>query len=275
MIICLTAMLSLTAHAYIPEWSLIASRAADQHGKGAYQVEQEVSFRRDAEVYTVKETWIALGENNLRVTVEGRGPLKGLVQGTLLYDGSLKTFIDGTTTKNHRLGEEWLEPLFHFRSSKYLRARLVNLKVAPQESLRDRAPLNSEGPPAYEAPGFIRLSRAGGGIAWAIGVSPTVGAGPTLWIEQDQFVIRKYKSANQVIVHADDYAKFADGFWYPRSRTYEFGAFKIQIQTLGVKPLGKLTAADSRMKTNSLVASKDAVRWPETDGLREFYLRFR
>lgn len=263
------------AQAYIPEWSLITSRAADQHGKNAYQIEQEVSFRRDAETYTVKETWIVLGENNLRVTIEGRGPLKGLVQGTLLYEGGNKTFIDGTATKTHRLGEEWLEPLFHFRSGKYLRSRLVTLKVAPPESLRDRPALNSEGDPVYEAPGFIRLSRAGGSIAWAVSGAPSAGTSPTIWIEQDQFVIRKYKSSNQVVVHADDYAKFDDGLWYPRVRMYEYGGFKVQIQTLSVKPLGKLTNTDSRLKSSGLLASKDAVRWPEPDGLREFYLRFR
>jgi hypothetical protein len=272
----LVAWLGFSAvHAYIPEWSLIASRAADQHGKGSYQVEQEVSLHRETETYTVKESWIALGENNLRMTFEGRGPLKGLVQGTLLYEGTNRTFIDGTIPRSQRLGEEWLEPLFYFRSGRYLRSRLVTLKVAPPESLRERAPLNATGIPVYEAPGFIRLSRAGGSIAWAIGISPTVGSAPTLWIEQDQFVIRKYKSANQVVVHADNYAKFEDGFWYPRSRTYEFAGFKILIQTLSVKSLGKLNPADPRLKSTNLVAAKDAVHWPEPEGLREFYLRFR
>ena len=119
------------ALAYIPEYATITSRAADQHGRGAFQIEQDVTYQRDSESYTVKETWTVLNENNMRVTLEGRGPLRGLVQGTMVFDGNQKTFNDGKSLRNQRLGEDWLEPFLHFRSSKYLRARLVNLKVAP------------------------------------------------------------------------------------------------------------------------------------------------
>jgi hypothetical protein len=265
---------SLPCFAYIPEYSLITSRTADQHGKGAYQIEQEVTFRREAEAYTVKETWTVLNENNMRVTLEGRGPLRGLVQGTILFEGSQKTYTDGTSLKNQRLGEDWLEPLFHFRNSKYLRSRLVNLKVTPAESLRDRGPLNSEGPPKYEPVSFVRLSRTGGAVNWAIGISPTVGTGPTLWIEQDQFVVRKFKGASQAVLKADNYAKFDDGFWYPRTITYTFGGFNVTVNVTSVKSLGRLTSADHRFKTSSLTAA-NALKLPDSDGLREFYSRFR
>ncbi len=267
-------IVAFPAWAYIPEYALIASRAADQHGRGAFQIEQEVTFRKDAESYTVKETWTVLSENNLRVTLEGRGPLRGLVQGTILYEGSQKTFTDGTTIKNQRLGEDWLEPLLHFRSSKYLRSRLVNLKVAPSESLRDRPPLSSDGPPKYEPVSFIRLSRTGGAVNYAIGMSPTVGAGPTLWIEQDNFVIRKFKSATNAVLKADNYAKNEGGLWYPRTITYQFGGFTVSANVTSVKSLGNLLATDNRFRTSSLTGA-NALKLPDSDGLREFYSRFR
>ncbi|MGE0528444.1 MAG: hypothetical protein AB7P49_15345, partial [Bdellovibrionales bacterium] len=193
-------LLSSLSFASIPEYFLIAARTADLHGNGAYQIEQEVTFRKNTEVQKVKETWIVLNENTMRVNLEGRGPLKGLVNGTLVYDGTRREFVDEDgRPKTQRLGEEWLEPLFHFRNGKYLRQRLVQLKVAPQESLNDRSPLNASGPPRYSPPGFIRLSRAGGGVAWAISTGPEA---PILWIEQDQFVIRKYKGASGVRLSA-------------------------------------------------------------------------
>jgi len=271
LIFCLLA--SAQAFAYIPEYSTITSRAADQHGKGAYQIEQEVTFRREAETYTVKETWTVLNENNLRVTLEGRGPLRGLVQGTILFEGSQKSFTDGASMKNQRLGEDWLEPLLHFRSSKYLRSRLVNLKVAPAESLRDRGPLNTEGPVRYEPVSFVRLSRSGGTVNYAIGISPTVGTGPTLWIEQDAFVMRKFKGSS-VIMKADNYAKYEDGFWYPRTLSYTFGGFTVTVNVISIKSLGKLAPTDNRFKTSSLTAA-NALKLPDADGLREFYSRFR
>jgi hypothetical protein len=265
---------SQSLFAYIPEYALITSRAADQHGRGAFQIEKDVTFRRDNESYTVKETWTVLNENNLRVTLEGRGVLSGLVQGTIVFEGSQKTFSDGTSLRNQRLGDDWLEPLLHFRSSKYLRSRLVNLKVTPPESLRDRGPLNSEGPPKYEPLSFVRLSRSGGTVNWAIGISPTVGSGPTLWIEQDQFVVRKFKGASGVVMKADNYAKFDDGLWFPRVISYAFGGFNVTVNVNSVKSLGKLTANDNRFKTSSLSAA-NALKLPDSDILREFYSRFR
>lgn len=268
-------LVSISSFAYIPEYGLIASRASDQHGKGAYQIEQEVTYRRETEFYSIKETWTVLGENNLRVTLEGRGPLKGLVQGTIIYEGSQKTFIDGTSTRNTRVTEDWLEPFLHFRTSKYFRSRLVNLKVTNAESLRDRAPLNSEGPPVYEAPSFIRLSRTGGSVSWAIGMNPNVGVGPTIWVEQDQFVVRKFRGANQTVFRADNYSKYGESMWYPRNLAYTFGNYTIQATTLSVKSLGNVSASDSRFKSSSLNPAKDALKIPDNEALREFYSRFR
>ncbi|MBX3020382.1 MAG: hypothetical protein KF799_01795 [Bdellovibrionales bacterium] len=276
MMFWISALVSLTAAAYIPEYSTITSRAADQHGKGAYQIEQEVTFRKDSDVYSIKETWQVLNENEMRVTLEGRGPLRGLVSGTIVYHGNSKSLADGgQNVRAIRLGEEWLEPMFYFRSSKWLRNRLVALKIAPPESIQDRPALNSEGEPRYEAPSFLRLSRTGGVVNWAVGIPPTVGIAPTAWFEQDQFVLRKIRTASQVTLKADDYAKFAENMWFPRSRTYTYGPFVVTVNTLSVKSLGKLPAGDTRFKATSLNPARDAVKLPESDALKEFYSRFR
>lgn len=276
MLLSLFALVSAVAQAYIPEYSLIASRASELHGKGTYQIEQEVTYKRDTESFTVKETWLVQTENALRVTLEGRGPLKGLVHGTIVYNEASKLYVDADQSiRSQRLGDDWLEPLFHFRYGKYLRNRLVTLKVTPAETLKDRAPLNSEGDPKYEAPGFIRLSRVGGGIAYAIGLPPSMGQRPTLWIEQDQFVVRKYRNAAQEVMKADDYFKADDGFLFPRKRNYKVGAYDVTVNTLSVKSQGKSNPTDARFTKAGLNPNRDGLKLPETEGLREFYLRFR
>ena len=276
MLLLLTTLLSLTfTHASVPEYGTIASRTADNHGRGAYQIEQEVSLKKDAETYVIKETWTVLGEGNLRVTLEGRGPLRGLAQGTIVYDGGTRAVTEGgQTVRSARLGDDWLEPLFHFRYSKWFRNRLVQLKIAPAESLEDRPPLNAEGDPGYVRPGFLRLSRAGGAVCYAVGLPPEVNAGSAVWIEQDEFVVRKIQGASGVVVHADEYFK-EGSFHVPRKRTYAFAGFEVQVQTLGVKPLGKLTSADPRFRPSALSPQRDALKLPDVDGLREFYSRFR
>lgn len=271
--------MGLSAFAYIPEYSLLMSRAADQHGKGAYQIETEVTVRREGEPLVVRETWVVTGESQMRVTLEGKGALKGLVQGTMIYEPDKKYFIDGNSQRlmSQRLGEDWLEPLFHFRSSKYLRNRLVHLKIAPPESLRDRPAMPSDSEVKYDPPGFIRLSRVGGGISWAIGIPPSTAMPnpPTLWLEQDEFVVRKARTADQTLLRADDYAKFDEGLRFPRLRSYSNGKITVDIRTVSVKSLGKVKGDDARFKNSSLNPARDAVKFPEADTLKEFYARYR
>lgn len=272
-----TLLTACVSFAYIPEYSLITSHAADQHGKGSYLVEQEVTLKKDGEALTVKETWMVINEIYMRVTLEGRGALKGLVQGSMIYEGAQRFFIDpkNPPTRVQRLGDDWLEPLFYFRSSKFLRNRLVTLKVAPAESLKDRPSLPAEGEIKYAPPSYIRLSRVGGTTAWEIGQPPATGVHPELWIEQDQFVIRKYRAGDQVLLRANDYNKYDDGFYFPRQRIYNFGNYTVEVNTLQVKSLGKLRSDDLRFKPAKLTAAKDGLKLPEADGLREFYQRFR
>ncbi len=273
--IALLALVAAQAFAYIPEYNMIATRAAEQHGKGSYQIEQDVTIRKEAEAFTVRETWIVNGENSMRVTFEGRGPLKGLVSGAVIYEGNSKIFYDGSL-RSQKLTEEWFEPFFHFRNSKFFRSKLVTLKVAPQDSLRDRNPLPSEGELKYEPPNFIRLSRVGGSLAWAIGLNPIAGGeSPTLWLEQDGFVVRKFKNLNHTVLRADDYAKYDDVFWFPRQRTYQFGGFTVQVATVRVQPVSLKAGSDPRFKGATLAANKEVLKLPEVEGLRDFYQRFR
>lgn len=260
--------LSQYSSAYIPDYTLITSHAADKHGNGAYLIEQDVTFKREGESYSVRETWIVANEGAMRVTLEGKGPLRGVVQGTMVYDYGQKLFVspDGSGVRSQRLGQEWLEPLFHFRSSKYFRSRLVQLGIVQTENF-DKSK--------------IRLSRAGGAINWAIGAPPSESPVPTIWIEQDQFVTRKLRTPNQVVLSANDYIKYKNsdsaesGIWYPRQRLYNFGNYQVEVQTVKVKSIGKLRPDDKSFKASSLVPQKDALKLPEVDGLREFYARFR
>jgi hypothetical protein len=262
------------AQAYIPEYSLIASQAADQHGShGAFEISQLVVFRKDGESYSVHEDWIVEDENRMLVTFEGRGPLKGLVQGRILYLGTQKYFYNNGVMRQ-RLGEEWLKPFLHFRSSKYLRSRLVALNIAPPESLHNRPPLDTKSKIKYQAPGFIRLSRVGGTICYAVGRPPVNGETPTAWIEQDQFVLRKLKTAHGVTFKASDYSENKPGLWYPSQMSYAFGGFTVEIQTLQVKYLGRIKSNDPRFKLASL-KKEEPLKLPDLDGLRDFYQRFR
>ena len=139
LLILVLSLFSFAASAYIPDYHMIMSRTAETHGRGLYQIEQDVVFRGDPDPLVVHETWWISSENSMRVTFEGRGSLKGVVQGSFVYDGNQKHWRDESgNLKSARTTDDWFEPLFHFRFSKNIKPRLVALKIAPAESLRER-----------------------------------------------------------------------------------------------------------------------------------------
>jgi hypothetical protein len=276
-LIFILALGASSAFAYIPEYSLILNKTAGQHGKGIYQIDQEVTFQKDSESYAIKESWLVQGEGSMRLSFEGRGILKGAVQGVHIYDSNQRFFSDEKGVHSHHLTEDWLEPLLVFRSPRYLRGRLISMRIAPTESMNDRPPLSSaDGTPNYTAPSFLRLSRVGGAITYAIGQAPTQSAStPAVWIAQDQFVVRKVRTTNDVVFRADDYMKVGDSFWYPKTQIYTWGPYNVTIQTVNVKSVTKSPAVEALFRSSSLQPGRDTVKLPDNDALKEFFSRFR
>lgn len=281
------SFLSMTASADIPDYHMIMSRTAETHGRGLYIIEQDVVFRGDPDPLVVHETWWITNENTMRVTFEGRGNLKGLVQGSIVYDGNQKHWRDESgALKSARVSEDWFEPFFHFRFSKNIKPRLVALKIAPAESLRERkaeiTPATKDSPPEFKYPAqkFMRLARSGGTINYAVG-SPTppsdTSALPGIWIEQDQFVVRKLRLPSQVLITAEEYTRHPENLWLPRTRNLSWGPNSLQIHTSSVRSMPKQSKAFESLKVSSLdpKAANVNVRWPEPELIREFYSRFR
>lgn len=285
-IVLMLACFSISAAALV-DYHMIMSRTAETHGRGLYQINQDVVFRGDPDPLVVHETWWIAGEQAMRVNFEGRGSLKGQVQGAIVYDSNHKHWREaGTGLKNSRLTEDWIESLFHFRFSKNIKPKLVAMKIAPQESLRERqaqVSADKEGKPDYKyaEQSFLRISRTGGTVAYAIG-TPTApeesSSQPGIWIEQDQFVVRKVRLPTQVLVTAEDYSRHPENLWLPRTRTISWGPHSVQVHVGSVKSLGKIGANSDVFKTSTLDTQKNpalAVKLPESDLIREFYQRFR
>lgn len=280
--ICLLAW-SFTASAYIPDYQMILSRTAENHGRGGYVIEQDVVFRGEPDPLVVREVWTVTGDNALRVDFSGRGSLKGLVQGAIIYDQNQKQWRDDAgKLLTSRLSDDFAEGFFHFRISKSFKPKLVALKIAPSESLRERNPI-AGGPEkldfSYPAQDFVRLSRSGGTVNYAIGTpSPADGSPlPGLWIEQDQFVVRKVRFPSTSTVTAGEYVRNSGGMWLPQERTYSWGTSSAQVHVASVKPISGKPSPEI-FKATSLDPQKNpnvSVKLPNQDILREFYQRFR
>ncbi len=271
----LVATVGLSAFAYIPDYQMILSRTAENHGRGTYEIEQEVVFPADPEPLRVKETWVIKGENDMAVTLTGLGPLKGLVDGRIVYDKSEKYFTSNGQLSKSRLTDDWWMPFFHFRFSKSIKSHIIALKMAPASSLQDRKPHRVDQKLVYPEQSFMRLSRTGGAVNYAIGTPAAEDAAnqpPGLWIQQDQFVVRKIRLPSQTLIKADDYFLYSRQQWLPKKLSVEWDQSQAQIILTRVDAL---TPSDKRNQLLTPKAASIPLKLPEHAPIREFYQRYR
>lgn len=281
----LTVMIPSATFAFVPDYHTILSRTADSHGRGIYEVEQDVIFPTDPEPLSVKETWLIAGESQLSVRLEGTGSLKGLIGGEIIFDQQRRHFLnEQRQVQSQSLSDSWWMPFFHFRYSKPMRSRMVALKMVPAASLSPRKVT----PPTkgksldfiYEEQDFLRLSRSGGAVAYAIG-TPSSPDGkvtpPGLWIEQDQFVVRKLRLPSQTEVSADQYSRYPLGLWLPRTMQIRWGDRSAQVHVSRVRSLGTSKAKANDLSPKSLASRKTVapLKLPEDQAIKEFYTLFR
>jgi hypothetical protein len=137
-----------------------------------------------------------------------------------------------------------------------------------------KRPLKSAKDADNQPESFIRLSRSGGSIAYAIGTPTDEDSDlPGFWIEQDQFVLRKFRLPTKVEVTADKYSTYARGLMYPRTQVVHWGNNQVTIQTISVSSKSKETWAQFGQKA---VTKMDALNnLPAASLVEEFYKRFR
>jgi hypothetical protein len=277
-----TIFLSLSAFAYIPPYWMVMSKTAEQHGKGIYYVDQDVVFQGpNGEPLVVNERWTIQNENSMRLEVTGRKELKDKVRLTFVYEDGKRYFVDENGVKKQaRISAEFFEPLFHFRFSKNIKPYLVSQKIAPPESLRSEPHKYSQKHPSAEPESFMRLSRSGGVLTYAVGTPTPAGASelPGLWIDQDQFVVRKVRYPTTTTVTAKDYKNFAQGLWLPKEREVNFNQHIVEITVNAVNSVTATPQIKTRLSVGGLNFGENpnlAAIIPQEQVIKEFYTRLR
>ncbi len=269
---------SSLALAYIPDYALIMSRLAENHGRGYYKITQEVLFPATPEPLTIKETWVVSGGEEMSVTLTGKGALKNLVSGTIVYKNNRKYYKNGGV-KVAKLSEDFIEPVFHFRYSKKIKPQLVAMKIAPSESLQSRPLFEGEDAKKFPTQGFVRLSRTGGFVTYAVGV-PTppdqAEENAGIWIEQDRFNVRKVRTHSSATVMASNYNRYPRRLWLPKNRQYTWENHTVQSQIGSVTPLPRNASSmlvdPKRFKKEP---NEPELRLPDQELIQDFYKRFR
>lgn len=270
------------AHAYIPPYWMIMSRTADNHGKNTYLVNQDVQFSHGDESFVVNERWTITNENSMRLEVTGKQQLKDQIKLTYIYQNGKRYFLDETgAKKSEKISADFFEPYFHFRASKNIKPMLVAQGIAPAVSLKSDQHRYSAKNPTPQAEPYVRLSRSGGVINYAVGNPTPVSseaASPGIWIEQDQFVIRKLRLQSSLEIVAQKYVNFSNGLWLPQSRQVSWAGQSIQIILNGANSLANSSQLKSSLEPSSLSDAKSPVGpmiLPNDQIIREFYSRMR
>ena len=276
-LLILFTLLPVSSMAYIPNLQMIFERTAENNGHGFVLIDQEVILPADPKPYVVREQWLIENENILRVRVQGEKDLKGLLDMTIVYNYNRKYLLNEKEQKvTAPLSDLFLEPLFHFRKVNYLKNKVSTWGIAPAHAVQS---LSREAINHSESP-YLRLSRSGGTITYFIGTPSTKNSTqhPGLWIEQDQFVLRKLRLQDGTEVVAKNYKKYGAKLRMPRHRTLSWKDKVVQINLRSVRSASSSSNTRERLTHQSLNAKKEPHlirKMPEIPIITEFYNRFR
>jgi len=275
------ALLSMyqRAHAFVPKAKTIIEKTADNHGKGYYSIQLEVSFRNDLGTQTVTENWVVENGDGMFVEAKGSG-----FHYAAVYRKKTKYFMDDRgAEKSARLSQDFFEDLFHFRGADSLGSEFVAMGVIPPKALSREHKIRTLKDVRYERENFVRLSRAAGVVNYALGrpTPPNSTPLPGVWIEQDRFHIRRIRFPSATELTADDYNDFSRNLSYPRTRTVTWGQSSVSIRTVKIAAINPTNEIKSKLSPSFLRTRKQTqIQLVATENelsplIKEFYQRFR
>ncbi len=268
--------ISSFAQAYILPSRIILQKTVENAGTGIYAIEQEVQFPNGNDNLILKESWLIENDHSMRLTVTGTKDLQSQIHMQFVYSGGSRHSLNGTSHQSQKISEDFVERFLNFRSVEAFASHLVALKMAPSNFLQAKPTKANDF--KYEPESFLRYSRVGGIVAYAFGVptSPEKEvSNPGIWIEQDQFVVRKIRLPSQVEMSAESYSQFAKGLNYPRQRVIRWGNNSVNIRLISATARRK--AQDSFQPNSVNVATKldGLANQVAKDAVIDFYTRCR
>lgn len=273
-------LIFISSHSFasIPSARMILQRVVDNSGSGSYLIEQEVQFNSGSESINLKETWAVTDHDTLRLTVSGTKELADQIKMQYFYSGNNRWELSSGKRLSKAVSKEFLERIFFHRNLESLGSYLIHNEIIPEGSLAKKLGGKKSADFNYQPEKFLRLSRFGGVVNYAFGNPTDADAGahnPGLWVEQDQFVIRKIVLPSQVEMVADNFNTYAKGLTLPKQKTVSFGNDIVQLKTLSVVSRGNLNSlmTPNALDTESRLEGITSPALKKT--ITEFYERFR
>jgi hypothetical protein len=266
-------LLSLKAAAALVTPATLTQKMTENSGSGSYVIENELQFSgqfsNGIEPLVLREQWTIEDDTHMRLLVTGPG-----IRWNFLYENGQRVQQTAAGRSTKAVGEEFLERYFFPRKAERLQSTLVRMGLIPAASFQRRPFRMGQDPEGTDA--HLRLARVGGVVTIAIGLVPETSDDlkPAVFVDQDQFVVRKIRFPSQAEVLAEAQSNFARGLVFPRLRTVRWGTQQVVIQTLHV-----VAKSDKKSAVSLEPSSSSGLEEPSFLAIRptveEFYKRFR
>lgn len=271
------AFIACSAEAYIPSSQFVFNRLAAQHGRGTYLIEDEVTIHEGTENAVIRENWVVIDGGEMRLSAQGDG-----ARVFRIMKKGRQYWVDDTgSERSAEIPQSHIMRNIMMRTPNEEKRIFVNWGVLPPDVFRDKRLPKDVKDIKVESDPFVRLGRVGGALTLAYGKpSPNEGQpAPGLWIEQDQFNIRKMRSPDGAEVYLNDYGSYSKGLLFPKTQIVNFDNHMATIHVLRVSSI-VLSGDYSRQFDLNWLRGRPDTRsaWPQSTlgpVVQEFYRRFR
>lgn len=245
---------SSMAFGFVPPIAFILEKSAKTTGKEIIAIEQEVHFEAAGEEATIKETWLVEGDKNLKLTAFGHGAFKQNINFTAIYNGKFRTIFAGKSRQTTGLTSDFFQKYLFIRSAASFNNYLNDLSISPE----------------------VRLSRVDGRVGYAIGKPTESKYKPQVWIDQDEFMVRKIRLPSETEVLLSDYVEFKPGFFIARTQVITWGGITATVKVMKVTPKPKETLNAFYPQYLDIPSEITfAQQTPMTEVINSFFKRFR
>jgi hypothetical protein len=265
--------------AYIPPTLTILEKTAENSGSGVYTIEQEVRLSRGSDQVQFKETWIIEDNRTMRLSIAPSDPTqRNQFRFQAIYSGGNRWVLSNEKKRlSEKVSDEFSEKWFFFKKADNFAQALVAHNIIPslppaQIIKKTKTGLDF----SFEPEKFTRLSRAQGVVNYNLTDLERPDSG-SLWIEQDQFVIRKLKWPTQAVMQADDYKSYVKNLRLPEKRSIQWSQSEAQIHVVSVN-LRPVSTPSNPFQLTQLDQSPSFEGFKSEESkklVEEFFKRFR
>ncbi len=251
-----------TGWTYILPLDFVVKKTVSHSNKQIISIEQEVTFKSKAQPAEIKvsESWLIEGDKNLKVSANGLGKYKENIRFNSLINNKTKTQMIGNNKTTTQRSDDFYLHLAFPRSTDRFLDDLKSMGILMQ----------------------TRLSRADGYICISIGeASKDEKVFPQIWIDQDQFLIRKIRLPSGTEVTLSNYVKINPDtdqeFWIAKKHIIKWGQEEVIVEVKNIST--KTTATLQSFFPKNLDTPSELSFSSDQSGLaqivEDFYSRFR